>query len=298
MDIEWNDVRLLLAISEAGSLSAAARRLSVAQPTISRRLAEIESALGYSLFRRTASGAALTSDGERLMAPARRMAEWAGELERVAQKGDATPRGVVRITAPPGIAFDFVAPFAGWLRTELPAIRLEVLSTTQYLDLARREADLAIRSLAPTQADLVCIEKVESNNAAFATRGYLKKLPKGYGIADVDWVGWAPPFDRMTPNVELERLIPNFRPSFASDDYIVQLRAAEAGAGAVVLPRLRHRFSRKTALEELDLDLGPHARGAMHLVCARSALDVPRVKAVADLIVKEFRACIRLPVRA
>jgi DNA-binding transcriptional LysR family regulator len=225
------------------------------------------------------------------------MAEWAGEFERAALRGDGAPRGVVRITAPPGVAFDFVAPFAGWLRTELPAIRLEVLSTTQYLDLARREADLAIRIRPPSQGDLVTVASVEGENAAYATADYIKRLPPGYGIADVDWVGWAPPFDRMTPNLELEQLIPHFRPSFASDDYIVQLRAAEAGAGAIFSTKTRHRFSRSTDLEELELDLGPHARGAMHLVAAKSALDIPRVRAVADLVAAEFRAAQSLPPR-
>ena len=62
MDIPWDDVRLLLAISESGSLSGAARRLAIGQPTVSRRLAELESALGYGLFRRTAGGAALTNE--------------------------------------------------------------------------------------------------------------------------------------------------------------------------------------------------------------------------------------------
>jgi DNA-binding transcriptional LysR family regulator len=297
MDIPWDDVRILLAIAESGSLSAAARRLAVGQPTISRRLADLEKALGYAVFRRTVAGTALTGDGERLLSPARRMAEWAGEFERAALRGDAAPRGVVRITAPPGVAFDFVAPFAGWLHSELPQIRLEVLASTQYLDLARREADLAIRSRRPVGDDLVCIATLEAENGAFATRKYIKSLPRGYGLSDVGWVGWAPPFDRMSPNLELEQLIPNFRPVFACDDYIVQQRAAEAGAGATFLPRLRHRFSRATELQELELDLGPHARGAMHLVSAKSALEIPRVKAVADLIAREFKAAIHFPPR-
>jgi DNA-binding transcriptional LysR family regulator len=297
MDIAWDDVRILLAIAESGSLSAAARRLAIAQPTVSRRLAEIENAFGYSIFRRTVAGAVLTSDGERLLVPARRMAEWAGEFERAALRGDAAPRGVVRITAPPGVAFDFVAPFAGWLRSQLPQIQLEVLASTHYLDLVRREADLAIRSRRPVGDDLVCIATLEAENGAFATRKYIKSLPKAYALADVGWVGWAPPFDRMSPNIELEQLIPNFRPVFACDDYIVQQRAAEAGAGATFLPRVRHRFSRTTELEELNLDLGPHARGAMHLVSAKSALEIPRVKAVADLIAREFSAAVHFPPR-
>ena len=108
----WEDMRLFLAVVETGSLSAAARRLRIAQPTVSRRLAEIEATLGDVLFVRSVEGTAPTSFGERLVEPARRMAEWAGELERAAARADTSPRGVVRLTAAPGVAFDFVAPFA------------------------------------------------------------------------------------------------------------------------------------------------------------------------------------------
>ena len=69
----------------------------------------------------------------------------------------------------------------------------------------------------------------------------------------------------------------------------MQLAAAEAGVGAIVLPLLRHRFSRPTALVPARVDLGPFARGALHLVCARSALDVPRIRLVAQLIEAELR---------
>jgi DNA-binding transcriptional LysR family regulator len=77
MNIPWEDVRLFLAVAEAGSLSAASKRLHTTQPTVSRRLAELEATLGEPLFVRNAQGIALTSFGERLVEPSRRMAEWA-----------------------------------------------------------------------------------------------------------------------------------------------------------------------------------------------------------------------------
>ena len=106
MDISWDDARLFLAVADAGSLSAAAKKLRVAQPTVSRRLAELEASLGEPLFVRSVEGATPTSFAEKLLVPARRMAEWAAELSHAAEKADASPRGVVRITAPPGVAFD------------------------------------------------------------------------------------------------------------------------------------------------------------------------------------------------
>jgi DNA-binding transcriptional LysR family regulator len=287
MDIPWGDVRLFLGVAETGSLSAAARRLRVAQPTVSRRLADLEARLGEPLFSRSVEGARLTSFGERLVEPARRMAEWAGDLERAAEKREVAPSGVVRITAPPGVAFDFVAPFAGWLCQRLPQVRLEVVSTVQYLDLSRREADLALRTERPAQRDLVTVATLEHDAAAYATRKYIDRLPRGYRLGDVDWIGWAPPLDHLSPNRELAARIPGFRPVFASDDFLVQLRAAEAGIGAMFLGRVRHRFSRPGPLEELAIDF-VRVRAALHLVCARSALDIPRVRAVAELLHDEL----------
>jgi DNA-binding transcriptional LysR family regulator len=117
MHMQWDDAQLFLAVAEAGSLSAAARRLHITQPTVSRRVALLEAQLGEAVFVRTADGARLTSFGERLLEPARRMAEWAGELDRAAERAETTPRGSVRVTAPPGIAYDFLAPFAAWMST-------------------------------------------------------------------------------------------------------------------------------------------------------------------------------------
>ncbi len=288
MDIPWDDARLFLAVAEAKSLSAAAKALRVGQPTVSRRLAELEYQLGFPLFARSSSGAQLTARGEKLVEPARRMAEWAAELGRSAEKGDHKPRGVVRLTASPGVAFEFVAPFAAFAAQKYPDLRLEVLSSIQFLDLARGEADLALRLGGPKQQDLVSVAKLSHGVRAFAAKSYVQKLPKRYGFADVAWIAWAPPLDRMRPNPELAALIPGFKPVFAADDFLVQCRAAEAGVGAVILGDVRHRFSAQTNLVPLALDLGPHSRSELHLVCAKSALAIPRVRVMAELIAAEL----------
>jgi DNA-binding transcriptional LysR family regulator len=288
MHIPWDDLQIFLAVAEGGSLSGAARRLRLTQPTVSRRVAALEAAVGEPLFVRTAEGASLTSLGERLLEPSRRMAEWAGEAERAAEKGETSPRGVVRIAAPPGIAFEFAAPFAAWLRGRLPEVRIEVLASVQYLDLSRREADLALRLQAPAQRDLVTLARLEHEVGAFASEGYVRSLPRRYGPADVAWIAWAPPLEHLPPNPELAAMIPGFVPAFASDDFLVQLRAAEVGLGAIFLGRVRHRFS-AGSLVELDLDFGD-LRRSLHLVCAKSALEIPRVRAVAELLAAELES--------
>jgi DNA-binding transcriptional LysR family regulator len=288
MDIAWEDMRLFLAIAESGSLSAGARRLRIGQPTASRRLADLEYRLGYQLFRRLPAGVALTTPGERLLEPARRMAEWAGEVTRAAAKADHKPRGLVRVAAAPGVAFDFLAPFAAHVRKRYPELRLEVLASIQYLDLARGEADLALRSRPPSHPDLSLVGKLEHENAVFVSREYARRLPAKPGPADLAWIAWAPPYDNLPPNPELEALIPNFAPAFSSDNFLVMVRAAESGLGAMVLGRVRNRFAPKTNLVPLPFDLGPHKRSTLHLVAARSALEIPRVRAVADAITEEL----------
>jgi DNA-binding transcriptional LysR family regulator len=286
MHVPWDEAQLLLAIAEARSLTAAAKRLNITQPTASRRLSELEARLGERLFVRSVDGAVPTSFGESMLEPARRMAEWAGELDRAAARAETAPRGVVRITAPPGVAFDFLAPFAAWLRGPLPDVRLEVVSSVQYLDLARREADLALRTTAGGK-ELVTLGSLEHGVGAFAAAAYAKRLPKKPKLRDVAWIGWAPPFDHLPPNSELAKMIPGFAPVFASDDFNVQVRAAEAGIGAIFLGRARHRFS-SPRLVDIDLDF--EVRASLHLVCAKSALDIPRVRAVADLLLRELES--------
>ncbi len=289
MDLAWDDVQLFLAIAESGGLSAAARRLRVGQPTVSRRLAELERRLGYKLFLREAAGAKLTSAGERLVVPARKMAEWAGEVARTAAQAERAPEGIVRVTAAPGVAFDFVTPFAGWLRGKHPKLRLEVLSSTSYLDLARGEADLALRARPPAHDDLTLLHTLEHDNAVFVSRDYAARLPKKPTLAELDWLAWAPPFEHLPPNPQLAQLVPGFRPSFTADSYLVMLRAAQVGLGAMVLDCVKHRWAGQHGLVRLPIDLGPHARGKVYLACARSALDIPRVRAVAELLEKEMR---------
>ena len=291
MHIEWNAVQLVLAIADTGSLSGAAKRLNVTQPTASRRLADLEADLGEQLFIRKVDGCTLTSFGERVAVPARRMAEAGAEVERAASGAEHGPRGVVRITAPPGVAYALVAPFAAELRTKLPDIEVEVVSTVRYIDLVRGEADIAIR--VPTAGrrdsarDLVTLASVRHPIHAFASAGYAASLERGYDFADVGWIGWPPPFEQLAPNPQLAARIPGFRPVFAADDFLVQLRAAEAGIGAIILSAFRSRFDPPRQLVPLAISFGSMT-SAHELVCARSALVIPRVKAVAELLAKEL----------
>jgi DNA-binding transcriptional LysR family regulator len=282
MHMSWDDVHMFLTLAETRSMSRAAAALKVQQPTISRRLAALEEALGYPLFLRSASGVSLTAAGERLLAPARKMAEWAGEISRVASQGEGRASGLVRIAAPPGVAFDFLTPFAAWLRAREPQITLQLLSDVRYVDLARGEADLALRMRPANQSDLTNVASITHRNAVFVAKDYARELPKKkLEFKDLRWITWAPPYEHLPPNPVLEAAIANFKPAFSTDNFLVMLRALEAGLGAMVLPVLRHRFSETRRVVPLKLSLGPYDTSELHLVCAKSALDIPRVRTVA-----------------
>ncbi|MDC0714793.1 LysR family transcriptional regulator [Stigmatella sp. ncwal1] len=295
MDIPWEDVRLFLAVAETGSLSGAARQLRIGQPTVSRRLAALEYQLGRALFRRSVDGAVLTGVGERLLLPARRMAEWAGEVGRAAKSSEGHLQGIVRITAPPYPCAAFLAPFAAWLAGKHPGLQLEVISSPHQLDLHRGEADLALRHKKPEQEGLTVVKSFSIESAAFASKTLAARLPRKPCLTDIPWLAFAPPMDTLPPNPQLEQLIPGFTPVFTSDNYLVLAAAAEAGLGALPMPVVRHAFAGPSQLVALPVELGPYKRLTYHLVCAKSALDIPRVRLLSDLFVSEMERTIASP---
>jgi DNA-binding transcriptional LysR family regulator len=288
MDIPWEDVRIFLEVAERGSMSKAARSLRLGQPTVSRRLGDLEHRLGFALFERSVAGVQLTARGEAMLEPARNMATWAVELHRQAELDEERIEGLVRVSAPPGVAFDLVAPFASRLREQYPQLRLEVISAVRYVDLARREADLALRMLSTTSKDLVTLHSFEFENAAYAAPDYARGVPPDATVADIDWIAWPAQLDDVPPNPQLRTRVPDFVPSFTSDDFVVQLRACLEGLGAMVLSNVAHPFSYLSQLERLDVDLSPYNRGAIHLVAAKRAVLSPRVRIVADALIEAF----------
>lgn len=283
MDISWEDAQTFLAVAEQQSFSGAARRLGLGQATISRRVADLEERIGCQLFRRGRRGAELTPDGERLLPAAQQMARWAGEFGRVAQGAEEAVAGAVRLAAPPAFALDLLAPFAQRAAERLPEVRLEILSSIEHVDLSRGVADLAIRTRAPHEPELASLGEIEIPLGVFAAASYARRVAQPAALADLRWVTWAFPYEHVAPRPMLERAIRDFAPAFASDSYLVQRAAVAAGVGAMILERPLHPLSGGRDLVEIDVGIGLPP-GRLHLVCARSARGVPRVRAVTALL--------------
>ena len=283
MDIPWQDAELFLAVADHGSFSAAARTLRVAQPTVSRRIAALEEVVGRPLFRRDSGGAHLTAEGERLVEAARQMARWSAEMGRLASGWEDTPSGTVRIATPPGYAFEMLVPLVARSAEVHPDLRFELICGIEHIDLTRGDADLAVRTRLPSQAELVVLLSLEVEVGVFAAPSLASKYPGVVSAAELPWVTWGYPLEHIEPRPYLEAQLEPFRIGFTSNDYLVQRRAVEAGLGAFILPRARNPDDPWSELVELqtELDFPPQMT---HVVCARSMRQVPRVRKAVELI--------------
>jgi DNA-binding transcriptional LysR family regulator len=288
LELQWNDLQIFLAVCDAGSMSGAARRLKVSQPTLSRRIAEIEYALGEALFVRKNQGISLTKTGYRLLPAAQGMAQWATEANRSLDAKNSPVSGRVRITSAPAYAFDFLAPLAETFKKKHPQIALEILASMEPLNLSRGEADIALRRHPSDDPDLITLDEVMFPIGAYASRGYARKLPAKYDFRDVDWIAWASKHEMVSPNPELAAKIPDFRPVFTSDEYSVQLVACQAGVGAMILLKTSHRLARPGELVELTLKLPPELSAPLTIICHKRMADLPKVRIVVDLLRQEF----------
>ncbi|MDJ1158566.1 LysR family transcriptional regulator [Chelatococcus sp. SYSU_G07232] len=151
----WDDIRIFAAIAETGSLSAAARALGLSQPTVGRRLRALEDALGLRLVERVSNRLALTAAGERIRVRAATMTMGALEIVRAARAIDAGDGEPVRITATGSISL-FLARHMGELLASAAPVPVAVEASKGRANLARRDADIAIRMRRlPEDGDLV-----------------------------------------------------------------------------------------------------------------------------------------------
>lgn len=285
-DISWDDAKIFLAVAEEGSFSGAAVLLGLGQPTVSRRVASFEDSLGYPLFHRGRRGTELTENGARLLPSVQQMARWANEMNAVVAGTEQKAEGTVSIAAPPGVAWELLTPFVAEQRERLPGIRFELLAAVDYVDLTRGEADIAIRLRPSDDPALETLAEVAMNVGVFGSPEYAADLKPGATVADLDWITWSKPYLHVSPRPELSEWIEDFEPAFASDHFLLQLRACELGLGAMILsssPLLPNR-----RLVELDVGF-PETRSTMYLVCARSLRWVPRVRAVLDELTDRMR---------
>lgn len=287
-DFNWALIPSFLAAHSQGSLLGAARALGISQPTVGRHLQQLERQLGTPLFERTPRGLVPTAAAARLAEAARTMESGALTLLRGAQQAQTTLSGTVRLSASQPVACHVLPPLLARLRESQPGIRIELVASNALSDLVRREADIAVRMVRPTQGALVARKLGEVTLCACAHQDYLRRCSTPEQPADLlthALIG----NDRQT---EIERgfatmghAIEPERFVLRTDDLIAYWAAVRAGLGIGFVARylLREDPLVRALLPQLNLPRLP-----VWLVVHREIRSSRRVKAVWDFLVREL----------
>lgn len=233
----WELYRSFLAVMREGSLSGAARALGMTQPSLGRHMRELEDALGVSLFARSPQGLTPTDLAHELMPHAQAMASACAALRRASTARHDAIAGVVRITASVMIGAEVLPPILAGFRQRHPGIVIELSLSNEPEDLLRRDADIAIRMVRPTQGALVARRVGNIALGFYAHKRYIEANGRPRRLADLgkhSLIG----FDRETAYIRSMRPagMPYARENFSlrTDNDLAAMAAIRAGYGVGV----------------------------------------------------------------
>src|SRR5579859_2408035 len=235
MRADWDDLRVFLTLATEGRLSAAARRLSVSHPTVSRRIKALEDAVGARLFDQLPDRFVLTAAGEELLADAREMERAAEAIERRSVGLGDTTHGTVRISAGEAMTA-FLARHLPRLRRNLNCVEFELIASHTLANLSRREADLMIREQVPEIPSIVTRRLGRVAYAIYASRKLKFVGTSPDALRSMPWVGFDEEHDYMPGQSWMLELLEGARPQVRVNNWLLLHDALRAGAGLSVLP--------------------------------------------------------------
>ena len=287
--MNWDDVRIFLAVARAGQILGAARRLDLNHATVSRRVAALEKSLGAKLFRRLTTGSELTTEGQRFLVVAERI-----EADMIAARADIAGEndevsGVVRIGAPDGFGVAFLAPRLGELTRRYPALSIQLVPVPRSFSLSRREADIAIAVERPTEGRLVAAKLVDYTLGLYASRAYAASHGVPTTLAELKrhrLIGYVAD---LLVSLSLDygaEIMPDWQASFAVSSALGQLEAVRSGAGIGIL----HTFIARAHDDLVPVEVAPPIRRAYWLVYHETVRPLRRVQAVSSFIAAAVEA--------
>ena len=287
-DFNWQLIPSFLAAHKHGSLLAAARALGISQPTVGRHVSQLEAQLGTPLFERTGRGLIPTPAAVRLADAARDMETGAHTLMRGAHQAQTTLLGTVRISASQPVACFLLPALLAQLRVEQAGIQVELVVSNTVSDLLRREADVAIRLVRPTQSSLVARRIGHVAITACAHRNYLVRRGVPKEPADLlahDLVGNDRVQDIYRGFAAMIHPVGPEQFALRTDDLIAYWAAVRAGLGIgfVAAYLLRSDLDVVAVLPELPLPPPP-----VWLVVHREIRTSRRIRAVFDFLAREL----------
>ncbi len=268
MNIPWEDLEVLLAVFEEKSFSGAARRLSITQPTVSRRVSALEARLAAPLFIRDVEGAKLTETGARLLPAALQMARFSEEANRLAA-GEAAHEGKLVIGTSSSEADEVLLWFVPRLSQQLPDLTLETRSAS-FDQLRRAEVDLLLGGSGEDSRELQALGKITIQMGAYASPGFIEEWKKTCGKRATRPERWLTPRKGTSSHLSTE-------------DHHMRVRAATLGLGVVALPRVSH-----PGLEELVELRGELAPRELYFWAHPAVCSLARTRALYSLLVRDL----------
>ena len=285
---DWNRARAFLVTAEEGSLSAAARALGMAQPTLGRQVDALEKELGVILFERVGRGLTLTPGGLELLDHVRAMGEAANRMSLTSAGQSQSVEGKVVIAASEIYAAFLLPPILAKLRKAQPGIEIEIVVSTKASDLLRREADIAIRNFRPSEPDLVARKIRDVPARLYAAPAYLESLNNPqlpYDLRKADFISidgsgmFLKGLNAMGFNLT-ERNFP-----ILTENYLVMWELVKHGLGIGILDGLIGDAEPKVT--RVLPDLAP-LMFPIWLVAHRELNTSRRIRLVFDLLAKEL----------
>lgn len=277
MQPNWDDLRIFLALAREGSLTGAARRLRAGVATVSRRIERFEAALGVPLFLRHQSGYSLTDQGLALMPRAEAAEEALVGLRREAGDQDQI-RGHVRIAGIESLITPLLVPALVPLMAAHPGLDIEILFSTQAVNLHRRDADLALRMLRPDHGHLRVRQLVVMGFGLYGPPD---------GARPDRQVSWADQVGLGTLLAWSHAFAGSGTPRFAANTLEAQIEAVRQGVGISVLPHFLARRAGLTLISERLPDGGAMER-PVFMVTHADLAGSSRVSAVAEAIAENI----------
>lgn len=233
--MDWDDIKVFLAVARAGSLGGAARALGQSQPTMGRRLKAFEERLGTPLFQRGPGGFVTTDAGAEVLAHAERMEDEALAFERRLAGQDAELEGLIRVSSSDWFGVQVLAPVLAGFQALHPRVVIELITDSRLFNLARREADLVFRIRPFDEPEVIARRLVRIDYGAYLHQSL--EAPHAGDGAGTALITMDTAFGGMPDAVWLKRVLPRAHVITRSNNRDVQARMCGLGAGVAVLPK-------------------------------------------------------------
>ena len=294
--MDWDKLRIFHAVASAGSFTHAGQTLGLSQSAVSRQISALEEEISTPLFQRHARGLTMTDEGELLFTAVTDVLGRLAAAEEALKNVHDAPRGALKITASHGIGAYWLLPRLGQFLAQYPEVEVHLVMDDRELDLAQREADLAIRMRAPVQADLIQRKLFTVHYHMYAAKSYLKDHPAPRTLEEIAEHSIIVYGETAVPEIRdinwlLEAFKKNAKPGSTGKIIRINnitgiLQATEAGLGIGVVPDFVAAEHPK--LERVLPDV--NAPGFdVHLVYADALRQSKRVAAFRDFAVKSSK---------